>query len=101
MEQLALHSAQVIRERMASGPYRLLGFSFGAKLAVETAWVLIAQGEEVSHLILLDPPAAKRHWADRIKLAYQAFISGHAAAARKETGISHHRSIAWPAPPAS
>lgn len=44
---------QKIKEIQKSGPYNLVGYSFGASVAFETGVVLEAAGEKVS-LVLLD-----------------------------------------------
>ena len=48
-----------IRTVQPSGPYRLLGWSFGGRVAHEVAVRLLAAGDEVSALIIMDcyPPS--------------------------------------------
>lgn len=55
IEGLAARYVQGIRELQPSGPYRVAGYSFGAVLALEIAQQLLASGEEVETLFLLDP----------------------------------------------
>ncbi len=45
-----------IRAIQPKGPYRLGGFSIGAVMSYEIAQQLLANGEEVSDLVLIDPP---------------------------------------------
>ena len=75
IEAMAAHAADVIC-RHAQPPYRLAGYSFGGVLAFETARALLARGEAVSHLILLDPGVP---WQDPLRLGkavYRAFRDG-------------------------
>lgn len=72
----ALYKAEVQR-RQPTGPYRLGGWSAGGVVAYEVAWQLIAEGETIDRLILLDSPCPLRleplpsrlhHFLDRIGL---------------------------------
>ncbi|ATV18445.1 type I polyketide synthase [Pseudomonas syringae] len=54
LKALAAQYLQAIRRQQASGPYVLLGWSYGTFVAEETARLLRRQGEQV-RLILLDP----------------------------------------------
>jgi thioesterase domain-containing protein/acyl carrier protein len=54
VEALAARYIRSIREVQPSGPYRLLGHSFGAFVVFEMTKQLLAVGERVSELILLD-----------------------------------------------
>jgi thioesterase domain-containing protein len=58
MPEMARDCVEHIRTVQPSGPYRLLGWSFGGRLAHEVAVQLQAAGGEVSALIMLDtyPP---------------------------------------------
>jgi thioesterase domain-containing protein len=60
IEEMALDYLSRIREIQPSGPYRLLGWSFGGLVAHAMATRLQDQGEEVDLLVLLDayPPVA-------------------------------------------
>jgi thioesterase domain-containing protein len=51
-----------MREMQRKGPYRLIGHSFGGWIAFEMAGLLLAAGEEVMPVILLDsdPPSLER-----------------------------------------
>jgi thioesterase domain-containing protein len=60
---LAAEYVRLLRKRWPSGPYRLLGFSFGGTVAYEMAQQLTAAGEAVIELALLDiclPTAVSR-----------------------------------------
>ena len=48
-----------IKRRQPQGPYHIGGWSAGGVLAYETASQLIAAGEDVDHLILIDCPSPK------------------------------------------
>ncbi len=60
IEDLAKLYLAAIREAWPRGPYRLLGYSMGGKLAFEMARRLEQEGETVEPLILLDIPALPR-----------------------------------------
>ncbi len=53
--EVAASCAEGLRSVKPEGPYRLLGFSFGAKVAFELARHLMAEGQRVEALVLLDP----------------------------------------------
>ena len=54
MEMIADIVVQRIRQTQPVGPYTILGYSFGGHLAVEVARQLIACGQELELLIVLD-----------------------------------------------
>jgi thioesterase domain-containing protein len=54
VEEMAAGYVTAVRERQPFGPYLLLGFCFGGILAYETARQLIAAGDDVRLLVLLD-----------------------------------------------
>ena len=55
VDELALEYLARIREIAPHGPYRLVGYSFGGNVAHAIAARLVAEGEEVDLLALLDP----------------------------------------------
>jgi amino acid adenylation domain-containing protein len=55
LEELAAIKLAHIRKIQSSGPYRLGGYSFGGLVAYEMAQQLMAAGEKVELLVLLDP----------------------------------------------
>jgi len=55
MANLASHLATAINALQATGPLRLLGFSWGGCVAVATAKVLEDQGREVARLAVVEP----------------------------------------------
>lgn len=57
IEGLATRVLRSIREVQPHGPYCLLGYSFGGLLAFEVARQLVAAGETVALLALVDTPA--------------------------------------------
>jgi thioesterase domain-containing protein len=67
LPEMAARCLESIRSRQHSGPYALVGHSFGGLLAFEIAQRLQAQGEEVELLGLIDAPAPRRwhSWRDR------------------------------------
>ena len=66
IEQMAAERLQNIREIQATGPYRLGGFCGGGIIAYEMARQLVARGEQVATVLLIDarPPnlAYRSYW---------------------------------------
>ncbi len=56
VESIAAYYLGEISSVQPKGPYFLGGYSFGGAVAFEMATQLVRQGEEVSLLVLLDPP---------------------------------------------
>jgi amino acid adenylation domain-containing protein len=54
VEEMAAHHIAVMRNAQETGPYYLVGYSFGGRLAFEMAQQLRASGQEVALLALLD-----------------------------------------------
>lgn len=52
---MAARDVAEIQERQPSGPYTLVGYSFGARIAYETAFQLEQRGEVVDNLFLIAP----------------------------------------------
>ena len=65
---MATRDIAEIRRQQLSGPYTLIGYSFGARIAYETAYQLEAAGEIVDNLFLVAPgnPTLRRNRAARI-----------------------------------
>jgi thioesterase domain-containing protein len=57
IEEMATAYVQTLRAHQPGGPYALAGYSFGGYVAYEMAQQLLAAGEAVSLLALLDTPA--------------------------------------------
>jgi amino acid adenylation domain-containing protein len=57
VERLATEYIRLIRNQQSRGPYGLCGFSFGGVVAFEVARQLLAAGERVSRLWILDSDA--------------------------------------------
>lgn len=57
IQQMAYEDIRQIKKVQPTGPYTLWGYSFGARVAFETAAQLEAQGDEVEALFLLAPGA--------------------------------------------
>jgi amino acid adenylation domain-containing protein len=65
IEEVAAGYLKVVRAKQPRGPYCFTGVSFGGVVAFEMAQQLLAQGEEVGFLAILDsmlPTALKRDW---------------------------------------
>ncbi len=58
---------QNMKTRVPHGPYIVGGFCFGAVIAIEMAKNLVASGEQVKLLVLIDPvmPSTDNHWQRR------------------------------------
>lgn len=54
IEEVAQFYAEAIQERQPRGPYRLIGYSLGGLIALEIAQRLLARGQSIASLILLD-----------------------------------------------
>jgi thioesterase domain-containing protein len=63
LEEMVECYADAITTCYPDGPYRLLGHSFGGLLAVEVARKLVADGHDVSQLVLLDTFPPNRYLA--------------------------------------
>lgn len=55
LEDIAAHYIDIIRTVQPAGPYFLMGYCFGGTIAFEMAQQLVAQGETVGGLFMLDP----------------------------------------------
>ncbi|MFD5493156.1 amino acid adenylation domain-containing protein [Streptomyces sp. NPDC127091] len=55
LPETAAADVAAIRAVQPTGPYTLWGYSFGARVAFEAAWLLEQAGEEVDHLLLIAP----------------------------------------------
>lgn len=75
IEEIARVNVERIRKLQEEGPYQLSGFCGMALVAIEVARKLLRQGQEVSRLILIEPPAVapthrtrsySRYYAGRI-----------------------------------
>jgi len=62
IETMAAEAVDVIRAEQPHGPYRLLGYSFGGLLALESARLLTEAGEAVAFVGLVDALFDQRHW---------------------------------------
>ncbi|WP_321471827.1 AMP-binding protein [uncultured Paludibaculum sp.] len=83
--ELARWSVEQLRRRQPRGPYRLAGVCFGGCVALEMANALVAEGEQVEFLALID--SLNPNWA-------RTRGAGAAIAARlRQAGLktSHHR----------
>ncbi|MET9436087.1 amino acid adenylation domain-containing protein [Streptomyces sp. NPDC006551] len=59
IREMAAADVEAIRRRQPAGPYTLWGYSFGARVAFESAHLLEAAGEQVEHLFLIAPGSPK------------------------------------------
>ncbi len=83
IETFAAQYREELVERQANGPYRLAGYSVGGILIFEVARQLIADGEKVATLFLLDPtPPTKFDFGNRTKGAAQLLSEARRIAKR-------------------
>jgi len=70
IEDMARHHVEVIKTIQPKGPYALIGYSFGGLVALEMSRCLLADGEIVALLALLDTYPHSRHLppAQRLQL---------------------------------
>jgi thioesterase domain-containing protein len=61
VEDMARHNVEVIKTIQPKGPYALIGYSFGGLVALEMSRCLLADGEDVALLALLDTYPHRRH----------------------------------------
>ncbi|OKJ60221.1 amino acid adenylation protein [Streptomyces sp. CB02009] len=59
IRQMAAADVAAIRRRQPAGPYTLWGYSFGARVAFESAHLLEAAGQQVENLFLIAPGSPK------------------------------------------
>jgi thioesterase domain-containing protein len=64
IKEMAARDIQVIKRLQPAGPYTLWGYSFGARVAFETAYQLEQSGERVENLFLIAPGAPKLRVSD-------------------------------------
>ncbi|MFG2296221.1 amino acid adenylation domain-containing protein [Streptomyces sp. NPDC048603] len=62
--EMAAADIATIKKLQPSGPYTLWGYSFGARVAFETAWQLEQAGERVDEVFLIAPGSPKLRAAD-------------------------------------
>jgi acyl carrier protein len=62
MEAMAAFHVRSIKELVPTGPYILGGYCIGATLAIEIARQLIASGDVVEHVYLVDPALKRVPW---------------------------------------
>ena len=59
IRQMAADDVEIIRRLQPEGPYTLWGYSFGARVAFETAYQLEQLGERVEQVVLIAPGSPK------------------------------------------
>lgn len=70
--EMAAEDVKAIRRLQPTGPYTLWGYSFGARVAFETAYRLEQAGERVDHLFLIAPGSPKVDLVDGPVREYEA-----------------------------
>jgi acetoacetyl-CoA synthetase len=77
VEEMAALYLSHIRQAQPEGPYRLAGYSSGGLIAVEMARRLLAQGERVGPVMLLDTTTHQSHWSGRTWREFTARRTAH------------------------
>jgi thioesterase domain-containing protein/glutathione synthase/RimK-type ligase-like ATP-grasp enzyme len=82
---MADRGVEAIRRAQPQGPYRLVGYSFGGLVAVETARILRSDGEQVAVLALIDTIFDHRFWPANVWISSQLKLTfRHLKAMRSE-----------------
>lgn len=95
VEEMGAYFADAVEQSQPTGPYRLMGYSFGGLVAFEAARQLVARGGEVSFLGLLD--TAEPQYLDRLQKElpvwqrYRAYKDYLAEVVVREGGLEHLR----------
>jgi acyl transferase domain-containing protein/thioesterase domain-containing protein/acyl carrier protein len=89
IEEMAALYVEAVRRQQPSGPYILGGYSGGGVVALEMAHSLIAAGEAVPHIVLLDTfhPGVREY----VETSWRAYASGIARAMAEEGVLPHIR----------
>jgi non-ribosomal peptide synthase protein (TIGR01720 family) len=105
IDALARHHLATLRALQPVAPYRLIGHSFGATVALELAWQLEQAGETVALLAVLDQPAPmdrprtlNGRWIERLLAIIRAGLGltpPDALRARIEAGAAEGLLIDW------
>jgi amino acid adenylation domain-containing protein len=80
ISEMAAADIAAIKEIQPAGPYTLWGYSFGARVAFETAHQLEQAGEQVDHLFLIAPGNPKVRTADAAVHGREASFTNRAFA---------------------
>lgn len=67
--QMAHADIELIKQRQPTGPYRIWGYSFGARVAFEVAYQLEQMGEAVSEVVLIAPGSPRVDEAEDLRVA--------------------------------
>ncbi len=107
LHQVAARYVEIIRQHQPAGPYHLLGFCFGGIVAYEAARQLVASGQSVPTVVVLDallPSGVKIDWTLRLRnYSRRLLTDGPAAAAKLAMRLGRRvrrrwGRIVWPGP---
>jgi thioesterase domain-containing protein len=91
---MAADAAAYLREAQPSGPYRLLGYSFGGLLALEASQILRDAGEEVVFVGIVDTFFDQGFWPTSLFVRATARRAAvHAAALRRHSPVEAARDV--------
>jgi amino acid adenylation domain-containing protein len=95
--EIAEHYLGELRVAQPTGPYYLAGYSFGGVVAYEMAQRLLATGETVALLALLDSPAGGFSWPTRLlqRLVFAAKVRLRSIANAGQSDHDPLEPIAW------
>lgn len=73
VEDMAASYVEAIRERQSTGPYFLIGYSLGGMVALEIARRLVAAGDKIALLVMLDayPHLRQLSPSQRVHVVFQ------------------------------
>lgn len=96
LDEMVARYTRDIRAIQPHGPYSVMGYSFGAMLALEIANRLAGEGQTVDHLVIFDQPAPPAR--PSIALARAGLRARHALCAALDTRLIRRAAPAlrWP-----
>ncbi|MEM9821011.1 MAG: AMP-binding protein [Bacteroidota bacterium] len=74
VKEMARCYIEEMQKLKATGPYQLVGYSFGATVVYEMALQLQQKGQAVTRMIIIDTPAPNALLRDRSLPSYESFL---------------------------
>jgi amino acid adenylation domain-containing protein len=99
LEEMAARHLALVREKAPHGPYVLGGYCIGSVVAIEMARQLVAAGEAVGHLLLIDFPRVGDSWqhSSWYVIEYLAKIHGWNPETKMRLYAPYWRRLSWSA----